>query len=107
MKESKTPLPVTIAIVTIITIICWIVFGVVRVVTKHEGPNIPQEITEPINPTLDTDVLSAVSQSVYLNDDQIGQLKPVASSPTSRAVASPSAQVRPTSQASPSGTLTP
>lgn len=99
MKDIKTPVPVTVAIITVITVISWIVFGVIRIITKHEGPDIPSEITEPLTPSLNTDVLSAVSQSVYLSDDQIGQIKITQPNETPKP-ATQSAQLEPTATSS-------
>lgn len=71
MKKQKTPSLVTIGILTVITVIFWITFGVVRIFKgESQAVAIPAEILEPLNPTLDKNVVDKLYQRIYFDKGQ-------------------------------------
>ena len=82
MKKIKTPSPVIIGVITLITIVFWIVFGVLRIVITKESPDVQPEILEPITPTLDTDTINQLEGRVNLSESEIGQTVIEIQSPT-------------------------
>ncbi len=95
MKEkTNLPVPVTILVLTLITAVFWIVFEVIRTFIKEPAPSVPKEVLLPLNPTLDTDLLTNLQQRLYLSDQEIGDTSLViTASPTPEPtpVASPEA----------------
>jgi hypothetical protein len=69
MKKTKAPKIVTIAILSLATVILWIIFSVIASITKPAELNIPPEITEPINPTLDLTTLQSLSEKIYFSEN--------------------------------------
>lgn len=80
MKNFKPPSFITILILTAITVVFWIFFGVVRIFTKADEETVPAAILAPLSPTLDKDVLDKLPSRVYFDDSQISTN--VVSSPT-------------------------
>ncbi len=74
MKEPKPPRLVTIAIITTTTIIFWIFFTVYRIFTTTPPPNVPEELMQPIDPTLDTEALKDIEGRVYFEEDEIPEV---------------------------------
>lgn len=71
MKKFKPPSFLTIMILTIITIVFWIFFGVVRIFSKAVEQTVPAAILTPLSPTLDKNVLDSLPSRVYFDDSQI------------------------------------
>ncbi len=71
-KQTKAPSLVTIAILTVVTIIFWIGFGVYRIFTSKPSPPVPKEVTLPLNPNLNTTILNSLQNKTYLDESQIG-----------------------------------
>lgn len=67
MKKLKVPSSVTIAILTLITIIFWIVFGVIRIIVFKPSPSIPEQILTPLNPTLDKKTVDKIQERIYFD----------------------------------------
>lgn len=57
--KTKTKLPniVNIAIITLVTTLIWIGFGVWRILTTKSNTDIPPAILAPLDPNLDTSTL--------------------------------------------------
>ena len=67
MRRQKTPALVNLAIYTTITIFLWIFFDIYRSLKKPAILDIDQKILEPINPTLDKDLLDKIDKSIYFD----------------------------------------
>ena len=97
MKKLKPPKGVSIAILTLITIIFWAGFEVYHSLTAKPTHVVATDVINPIDPTLDTQSLDSLNQRLYFTDDQIrnntASSIPVATTAPS---ASPSATVTPT-----------
>jgi len=71
MKKEKTPNIVSLAILTLITSILWIFFSLYRVFIEKSDTNVPQEILEPLSPTLDEAIISEIEKKVFIEQNQI------------------------------------
>ena len=92
-NPPKTPGPVILGILTVITIIFWIGFEVFRSFTKTPEPEIPAEILAPLSPEIDAGELSKLQNRVFLNEAEIGNpvVQEATSAPTPTPEASPEA----------------
>lgn len=72
MKNPKAPNVVIVAALTLVTVILWIIFGVLRVVTTPQPVNVPPEVLEPLDPTLNTEILSDLKSKTFLSEEEIG-----------------------------------
>ena len=75
-KRIKVPGIVTIMALTLITTILWVGFEVVRIVISKPEPDVPPQVLESLNPTLDTLLLDKLEKRVYLNEDELNVFKP-------------------------------
>ncbi len=105
MKGIKAPRPVVIAVLTLLTVVFWIVFGVIRIIVKPEDVNVPDEVIAPLDPTLNTQILDNLDQRIFLTDDEIGEIVIASAEPTTIPEATSSAT--PEASASPSPTASP
>lgn len=115
MKEiKKVPSIITIAVLTAVTIVFWIGFGVYRVFTDQPSEPVSADVLAPLTPTLDLAKLQLLEQRLYLQEGQIGetvlqsqespQPTPTAT-PLASPTASPAASPTTSPTASPSGGL--
>lgn len=106
MKNIKAPKLVTIAILSMITIMFWVAFEVFRTFTKAPDLSIPKEVTEPLNPTLDQNALSKLQGRMFIEEGTIGQtvLATPVPIPTPQPSPSPTESPAATQSASPSAT---
>jgi hypothetical protein len=107
MKKMKTPSLVTLAILTTITIIFWILFSVFRIFASKPSVSIPPEILEPVTPTLDSESLNKIVQGVYLSEGEIPTTILSIPSPTPSALPTPTISPSPTASATASPTASP
>lgn len=91
--NNKKPLPpvVIFAILTTVTTFIWIGFEVYREYTKEPEPEVPAAVIAPLNPTLDEEVLNKVTQSVYLQEEEIGVTVLLENEPSATPTAAPEA----------------
>lgn len=62
MKDKRgLPNLVIVMILTLITSILWIFVGIYGILSKKPDIPVPAPILEPINPSLETDILDKVS----------------------------------------------
>lgn len=74
MKKNKPPIIVTIMTLSVVTIVVWIVFGVIRLLkTPTILKDVPEEILSPLIPTLDIETLRNLENSLFYSDAQIGE----------------------------------
>lgn len=106
MKNFKLPSLVTIAILTAITVVFWVFFGVYRVFTTQTPPTVTAAISTSISPNLDTKALENIEKRLFLTNDQIGETVIVPNAtPTPSIIVTPEVTSTPTATSSP--TLTP
>jgi hypothetical protein len=103
-KKLKTPTLVTTAILTLITVVFWIAFEVIRTVTTKPPPTVPEEIISPLNPTLDENTLNKLQQRINLSEGQTGNLVVSEATATPEVTATPEATATVTATASASAT---
>jgi hypothetical protein len=71
MQKPKPPNLVTVSIITTITIVFWVFFTVYRVLTSKPVPEIPENLMEPVNPTLNTQTLNQIPNKKFYNENDI------------------------------------
>jgi hypothetical protein len=74
MYKPKPPRLVTIAVITTVTVIFWVFFGLYQILTKKTEVDVPQVLLEEINPTLDTTTLNQIQSRLYFEE---GQVEPI------------------------------
>ena len=89
MKKDKTPTTVTIAILTTITVLVWAFFDVYRILKKTPVIDVEPKILESINPTLNQDILTEISERKYFDESSMTPLNPVPPIPTEEATPIP------------------
>lgn len=104
MKNLKVPAFVTVLILTTITLVFWVFFGVYRVFTKASSPNIPANIMEPLNPNLDKNTLDLLQGRTYFEEGSV-PIIPILT-PTPETIISPQVTITPTPEESISPTPT-
>jgi len=82
MRRKKTPALVNIAIYTTITIFLWIFFDVYRALKKAPVLDIDNKILEPVNPTLDRNLLDEVYKSIYYDKSKLETFEEIVPSPS-------------------------
>jgi hypothetical protein len=107
MKKLKTPSLVTLAILTTITVIFWVLFNVYRVFTSKPSTSIPSEILEPITPSLDAETIGKIQKGVYLQEGQIPESTIIIPTSSPEATVSPVPNLTPSPTASASPTASP
>lgn len=109
--KSSVPKLVTIAVLTLITVVFWVFFGAYRALMKVPQLDVDEKILEPVNPTLDTNTLIRLESRIFIPEGEIEQLvgqveaQIPSPSPTPTASATPLPTFGPT--ATPSATPTP
>lgn len=81
MKNAKAPKPVVLAVLTLITVVFWIVFGIIRIISQPEPVDVPSQVIEPLTPELDTEILSTLEGRVLFAESEI-QTQILVSTPT-------------------------
>lgn len=75
MRKQRVPGIVTVAILTVITVVFWIILDVYRTLTVKPAPTVSEEILSPIDPDLDQTYLNRLQQRVFLNETEIGTIE--------------------------------
>jgi len=106
MNKSKLPSYVSIAIMTAITSVFWVFFGVYRTFTTKPAPKVSGEILEAVNPELDRNTISEIQGRIFFEESQIpqtviSQTPQPTIAPTEAPTASPSATPTASPSASP------
>jgi hypothetical protein len=94
MNKSKLPNLIPILILTLITVVMWVSLDVFRALKKAPELTVPTEITQPLIPTLDQNSINQIESRIFLNDSQIPD-NVTSSSPTPKALATPSPTIQP------------
>jgi hypothetical protein len=103
MKKNKLPSLITIMILTLITSVLWVSFSTYRAFTAKPSESVAKEISEPINLTLDQNVIKKIESGIFFDNTQISNNVTVASASPFPIL--PTHTPLPTS--TPSATLTP
>lgn len=112
MKKPSLPKPITILILTLLTAILWVGMSIYRTVTVKPPVTVPENISKPLNPSLNTAVIEKIETRIYIPDSDVPQLSTVTTgtvsvTPSPEPLVTPAATSLPvsTSSASPSPQL--
>ena len=81
MIKTKVPSLLTIAVLTLITSVFWVVFSVYQIFHSKAILDIPPKVLEPISPVLDSQQIDKIAARVFFEESQIPESPAVASSP--------------------------
>lgn len=103
--KTKLPSLVAILVLTVLTSVLWISFGVYRALTTQQTPSVPTDVSEPLTPTLDKNAIDAIKSRQFIDNVPTT----VITISTSTPIASPSIEPTPsaTESATPTATATP
>lgn len=73
MEKVKTPSIVTLSILTLLTIVLWILLSVYRAFNKPAEVSVAREVILALNPRLDTEILSNLDSRIFYTEEQIGE----------------------------------
>lgn len=91
MQKIKAPKLVIIAVVTVATLLVWIIYRFTISIVEKKTSDVPKEILSPIDPNIDTKTLSELNGRLYYSEAQITEGEVIPSTgPTP--TASPSAE---------------
>lgn len=71
MKNPKPPNIVLVGIITVVTIVLWIIFGVYKLITTPQDVKVSNDILSPVNPTLNQEGLSALEQRIFFTEGEL------------------------------------
>lgn len=72
MRQSKFPKDLFfISILTLLTVITWIIIDAYRAVSKNDIPKVLQQQIEPLNPQLDIKILENLSGRIQVGKDAL------------------------------------
>ena len=100
MKKNKLPSLITVLILTLLTAVMWVGLSIYRSLSQKPAPPVPQEISNPLTPTLDSDSLTKIQSRIFLNDSQIPELT-ITKSPAPVPIATPTTLASPSPIPSP------
>lgn len=91
MKKPSLPKPITILILTLLTAILWVGLSIYRSVTVKPSTPVPENVSKPINPSLNTAVIQKIESRIYIPDSEVPQINSVTSgtNPTPLATSTP------------------
>jgi len=102
MEKNKLPNLIIILVLTLITIVTWVSLSVFRALSQKPVPDVAQEVSNPLTPTLDTDSLKKIESRLFLDDSQIPEVKiGQPATPTPKATPVPHASPKPVSSPAP------
>ena len=107
MKKGKLPSLVVILILTLITSAMWVGLSVYRAFAVKPAASVPQDVSQELNPSLDTTTLSKVGNKLLLDDSQIPEIKITGSAAPASITATAAPQAVPTSTPIASSSATP
>lgn len=104
MNKSKLPSFVSIVILTAITSIFWVIFGVYRIFSTKPSPKVSDEILEAVDPTLDRETIDKIRNRIFFEESQIPQTVTQTPTPAPTEEATPTATPTATASATPTAT---
>lgn len=105
MQKSKIPGLITILIMTLITSVMWVGFGIYRAIKSKPAPTVSQQILQALTPSIDQNTAEKIRNKVYINEENISE-PTIAPTSTANALPTPQATNSPTPVASASATPT-
>jgi hypothetical protein len=106
MNKTKLPKLIPILILTLITVVMWVFLDIFRTLKQTPELVVPVEISQPLTPSLDQNLIKKIESRIFLNDSQIPD-NVASSSPAPKATATPEASATPAASATPSATIQP
>ena len=73
MRKPGTPSIVSIAILTVLTLVLWITLGVVRLLGEAPEAEVTSETLEALSPELNTQTLVNLQSRIYFEESEIGE----------------------------------
>ncbi len=70
-KRKKLPSLVTIAVLTMITVVFWTGLEIYRALASRPVQDVPSQILAPINPNLDSRVLNRLQNRIDIADSEV------------------------------------
>lgn len=74
MTKNRLPKPITLLILTLLTVVLWVGLSIYRTITIKPPTDVPQNISNPLNPTLDTNVINNIESAIFIPDSEIPAL---------------------------------
>ncbi len=74
MTKNRLPKPITLLILTLLTVVLWVGLSIYRTITIKPPTDVPQNISNPLNPTLDTNVINNIESAIFILDSEIPAL---------------------------------
>lgn len=109
--KTKLPSLITILVLTVLTSIVWISLGVYRALTAEPSPSVPEEVSQPLTPTLDINTINDIKSKQFIDPNLIPTTVITISTPlpsqTPTATESPSASASATPTETSTATPTP
>lgn len=100
MKKNPLPKPIILLILTLLTSVLWVGLSIYRTVTIKPPVAVSENISKPLNSTLNTGVIQKIESAIFFEDSQIPPLNiNVNPNPTTLPTSIPEV----TPEASPSG----
>ncbi len=66
MKNKKLPSVVILLILTAITVVFWTLFSVYSIFSNKIGAVTTEDVSNPINPTIDENIVNMMKNKIYL-----------------------------------------
>lgn len=64
--KTKVPNLITILVLTVLTSVLWISLGVYRAITTKPTPSVPEEVSQPLTPTLDKNTIDDIKNRQFI-----------------------------------------
>jgi hypothetical protein len=74
MKKNNLPKPISILILTLLNAIVWIALNIYRAITMAPSSEVPQTISQPLNPTLNKDSVGKIESAIFFDSSQIPEV---------------------------------
>jgi len=71
MKKTSLPKPITILILTLLTAVLWVGLSIYRTITVKPAAPVPESVSKPLTPTLNTSVIQKIESSLYIPDSEV------------------------------------
>ncbi len=98
----------TLAILSMITVVFWVGFEIFRAFTVKTEPLVEAKIISAIDPTLDTATLAKIKTKIFIENSQISEIATTpAPTPIPEPIIVPTTEPAPTEVASPSASVSP
>lgn len=75
-KKVKVPSLVTLAILTLFTVVFWVGFDLYHAFQNKPDPEVEPKVLEPINPVINQDALNQLQQTLLVSQSEINSYVP-------------------------------